>query len=73
MAPFFDEKCLSAYLLIPRRTLQRWRVTGEGPAFIRAGARRILYRREAVEAWAAAREHRHRAAEMMRQPGAETT
>lgn len=72
MPQFFDERSLSDHLLIPRRTLQRWRVTGDGPAFIRAGARRILYRREAVEAWAASREHRHRAAEMMRQPGAET-
>ena len=72
MASFFDEKALSEHLLIPRRTIQRWRVTGDGPAFIRAGARRVLYRREAVEAWAASREHRHRAAEMMRKPGAET-
>jgi hypothetical protein len=30
-----------------------------------------LYRQEAVQAWAEAREHRHRAAEMMRQPGGE--
>ena len=67
MASFFDEKALSEHLLI-----QRWRVTGDGPAFIRAGARRVLYRAEAVEAWAASREHRHRAAEMMHQPGAET-
>lgn len=67
---FFSEKSLSVYLSIPCRTLQRWRVTGDGPAFIRAGARRILYRREAVEAWAASREHRHRAAEMTAQGGA---
>ena len=71
MTGFFDEKALSEHLLIPRRTIQRWRVTGDGPAFIRAGARRILYRREAVEAWAASREHRHRAAEMTRQPRGE--
>jgi len=71
MAHFFSEKSLSDHLSIPRRTLQRWRVTGDGPAFVRAGARRILYRQEAVQAWAEAREHRHRAAEMMRQPGGE--
>ena len=71
MSRFFDEKRLSEHLLIPRRTLQRWRATGDGPAFIRAGERRILYRAEAVEEWARAREHRHRAAEMMRQPGGE--
>ena len=61
---FFDEKSLSLFLCIPRRTLQRWRVTGDGPPFVRAGLRRIVYRREAVEAWAASREHRHRAAEL---------
>lgn len=69
MMSFFDEKALSEHLRIPRRTIQRWRVTGDGPAFIRAGARRILYRREAVDAWAASREHRHRAAEMTAQVG----
>ena len=68
---FFTESTLSSHLSIPRRTLQRWRVTGDGPAFVRAGARRILYRQEAVQAWAESREHRHRAAEMMQQAGAE--
>jgi len=71
MPAFFTETSLSDHLSIPRRTLQRWRVTGEGPPFVRAGARRILYRQEAVQAWAEAREHRHRAAEMTRQPGGE--
>jgi len=71
MNSFFDEKTLSDYLKIPRRTLQRWRVTGDGPRYIRAGARRILYSAEAVETWARSREHRHRAAEIMRQPGDE--
>jgi hypothetical protein len=70
MSGFFDEKRLSEHLLIPRRTLQRWRATGDGPAFIRAGERRILYRAEAVDEWAKAREHRHRAAEMVAQKNA---
>jgi len=61
---FFDEKGLALFLSIPRRTLQRWRVSGDGPPFVRAGMRRILYRREAVEAWAASREYRHRASEI---------
>ncbi|MFN8994901.1 MAG: helix-turn-helix transcriptional regulator [Pseudomonadota bacterium] len=67
MTSFFDEKSLSSHLNIPRRTLQRWRTTGEGPPFVRAGARRILYRRSAVEDWATSREHRHRAEELSRQ------
>ncbi|MFN7308025.1 MAG: helix-turn-helix transcriptional regulator [Alphaproteobacteria bacterium] len=70
MSEFFNEKALSEHLHIPRRTIQRWRVTGDGPAFIRAGARRILYRREAVDEWAKAREHPHRAAEMVAQKDA---
>ena len=69
---FYTEITLSAHLQIPRRTLQRWRTTGEGPSFIRAGARRILYRREAVEAWAASREFRHRAHEATSQNGLQT-
>ncbi len=68
---FFDEKSLSLFLCIPRRTLQRWRVTGDGPPFVRAGLRRIVYRREAVEAWAASREHRHRADEIMAKASAQ--
>jgi len=64
MNAFLDEKSLALLLCIPRRTLQRWRVTGDGPPFVRAGLRRIVYRREAVEAWAASREYGHRAAEI---------
>ena len=64
MNTLFDEKGLALFLSIPRRTLQRWRVTGDGPPFVRAGMRRIVYRREAVEAWAVSREYRHRAAEI---------
>ncbi|MFN8994053.1 MAG: helix-turn-helix transcriptional regulator [Pseudomonadota bacterium] len=65
MTTFFNEKRLSEYLHIPRRTLQRMRTTGDGPPFIRAGQRRILYRAEAVDAWVKAREYPHRAAEMV--------
>jgi hypothetical protein len=72
MSAYFNEKGLSEFLKIPRRTLQRWRVTGDGPAFIRAGARRILYRQEAVQSWAASREYPHRAAEITRQQRAST-
>ncbi len=64
MTAFFDEKGLSEFLKIPRRSLQRWRVTGDGPPFVRVGERRILYRQEAVQSWAAAREYPHRAAEI---------
>lgn len=46
------------------RSLERWRVTGEGPRYIRAGVRRILYPLAEVEAWEAGRLCSSRAAEM---------
>jgi predicted DNA-binding transcriptional regulator AlpA len=49
-----------------RRTLQRWRITGQGPRWCRLGPRRVLYRLSDVEAWAAARTFAHRADELSR-------
>jgi predicted DNA-binding transcriptional regulator AlpA len=49
-----------------RRTVQRWRQTGDGPTWVRLGARRVLYRLSDCEAWAAARTYRHRADELAR-------
>ena len=49
-----------------RRTVQRWRQTGEGPAWVRLGHRRILYRLTDIEHWAEARTFRHRADELSR-------
>ena len=48
---------------VSARTAQRWRVTGDGPAFLRLGVRRVVYRATDCEAWAAARTFAHRAAE----------
>ncbi len=48
------------------RTVERWRVTGEGPAFVRIGPRRVAYQEEAIEAWLAANTFPHRAAELAR-------
>lgn len=50
----------------PKRTAQRWRLTGEGPPYVRLGPRRIAYRPEDVRAWIAARTFAHRAAELRR-------
>jgi predicted DNA-binding transcriptional regulator AlpA len=49
-----------------RRTVQRWRQTGDGPPWVRLGARRVLYRVSDCEIWAAARTYRHRADELAR-------
>ena len=41
---------LAARWTISHRTLERWRWTGEGPAFIKIGGR-VVYRVEDVEAY----------------------
>jgi hypothetical protein len=55
-----------------RRTVQRWRQTGDGPAWVRLGARRVLYRLSDCEVWAAERTYRHRADELARSAAAVT-
>lgn len=53
-------------LCISPRTLERWRVTGEGPAFVRIGARKIGYAQSSCDDWTASRTFQHRAAELAR-------
>jgi hypothetical protein len=48
------------------RTAQRWRVTGDGPKWVRLGLRKIGYRLSDCEAWAADRTFKHRADELAR-------
>jgi hypothetical protein len=55
------------YLNGARRTAQRWRVTGDGPPFVRLGPRRIAYREKDCEEWAMARTFRSRADELAQQ------
>ena len=43
---------LAARWTISHRTLERWRWTGDGPAFIKIGGR-VVYRLEDVEAYEA--------------------
>ena len=47
------EKELAARWGMTHRTLQGWRATGKGPAFIRIGERSIFYREEDVLAYEA--------------------
>ena len=37
-------------------TLRTWRTQGRGPVGFKVGGRRVMYRREAVEAWLAEQE-----------------
>jgi hypothetical protein len=58
-----EQEFSSRYHIAPR-TLQRWRVTGDGPVFCRLGLRRVAYRLTDIENWAAARTFLHRADEL---------
>jgi len=51
---------------VSARTAQRWRVTGDGPPFVRLGPHKIVYRFSDAEAWAAGRTFAHRADELSR-------
>jgi predicted DNA-binding transcriptional regulator AlpA len=63
---YLTEREFSERYHVSRRTAQRWRATGDGPAFVRLGLRRVAYRLSDCEAWAAARTFAHRAAELAR-------
>jgi predicted DNA-binding transcriptional regulator AlpA len=60
---FLTESELAARYLTSRRTVTRWRVTGEGPPYLRLGPRRVMYRESDCEAWAASRAFSNRADE----------
>lgn len=52
---------------VSERTIERWRLTGDGPPFVRVGLRRVLYRLADCETWLAERTHADRDAESARQ------
>jgi predicted DNA-binding transcriptional regulator AlpA len=53
--PILNEEELAQWLDISRPTLQRQRSDGGGPPFVQLSARRIGYRKSAVEQWLEAR------------------
>jgi hypothetical protein len=67
---YLDEATFCARYNIRPRTAQRWRLTGDGPAFVRLGPRRIGYRSTDCERWAAERTFAHRADELSQQAAA---
>ncbi|MFN7308646.1 MAG: helix-turn-helix transcriptional regulator [Acetobacteraceae bacterium] len=52
------------HLGVSPRTLDRLVAAGDGPAYVRAGARRMVFRLNDLDAWQAARRFQHRAAEL---------
>lgn len=61
---YLTEQQFSDRYHVSRRTVQRWRVTGDGPKWVRLGARRVVYRLDDCEEWARSRTFAHRAAEL---------
>lgn len=53
--PLLNEKQLAAWLGVSLPSLHRLRSAGNGPPFVQLSARRIGYRRSAVERWLEAR------------------
>ena len=51
--PLLTQERLSERIDVSERTLERWRVEGSGPAFVKAG-RKVLYRTVDVDDWLAA-------------------
>lgn len=62
-AEYLTDAQICSLLHVNARTTMRWRRDAGGPAFVRVGDRRILYRRSDVEVWLANRTFPHRAAE----------
>ncbi len=52
---YLNEVATARYMGVSTRTLQRWRISGDGPAFYKFGERRTLYRREDLDQWALSR------------------
>jgi predicted DNA-binding transcriptional regulator AlpA len=63
---YLTEEEVAERLHLGRRTLQRWRTTGEGPQWCRLGQRRVVYRDVDIDAWAAKNTYAHRADELSR-------
>ena len=51
---FLNEYELSHWIGVPRSTLQRWRLKGEGPPFHEMAPRTVRYRLTDVQSWLAA-------------------
>ena len=52
--PYFNVREAARYLRLSPRTLERSRLAGTGPRFVKAG-RRVLYRADELNRWAESR------------------
>lgn len=68
--PHMPPEKLAERLSVSLRTLERWRVNGDGPRFLRVGPRRVIYPVAEIESWESRRVYASRAAEMSAHPRA---
>jgi predicted DNA-binding transcriptional regulator AlpA len=61
---YLSENELSALLRVSKRTIQRWRASGDGPPFVRVGAKSIRYELSSCKTWADQRTFIHHAQEL---------
>lgn len=61
---YLSEHELSALLKVSTRTIQRWRASGDGPPFIRVGAKSIRYELSSCKTWTEQRTFNHHAQEL---------
>jgi excisionase family DNA binding protein len=54
MTTLISQREAAMRLTLSERTLERWRVSGDGPPFAKLG-RRVLYRQSDLDEWIAAR------------------
>jgi predicted DNA-binding transcriptional regulator AlpA len=57
MEVFLNQRETAEILRLSERTLERHRLSGEGPPFVKLG-RRVVYRRSDIEAWTRANTRR---------------
>lgn len=54
-APVLSERDTAQLLTVSTRTLQRWRLEGGGPAFVKLTGARVGYMRADLDVWLASR------------------
>jgi|WetSurMetagenome_2_1015567.scaffolds.fasta_scaffold00986_24 hypothetical protein len=57
MTIFFPTRAAATRLSVSERTLEKWRVTGGGPAYYKFGGK-IFYTDESLDEWTASRRRR---------------
>jgi hypothetical protein len=55
-SPYLDQEAAAAYMTLSPRTLEKFRVRGDGPAYFKIG-KRVLYKVEDLIKWVEAKRY----------------